>query len=101
MIDDDVYDFSEWFTHAHKVTIHIDHVPPELVRIIYGDDMTNTEQHNDNKREMDADGNPMATLAGADPGNTDPDQLVAPLDPDDNVYDLVNDEQQNATADKK
>jgi hypothetical protein len=43
----------------------------------------------DPKRELDADGNPLATTAGPDPGNTDPTELVTALDPDDDIYDLV------------
>lgn len=32
---------------------------------------------------------PATPDAGADPGNTDPDELTAPLDPDDDVYALL------------
>lgn len=44
-----------------------------------------TEPH-----KYDAQGIPLATVVGPDPGNTDPDDLTAPLDPDDDVYATVN-----------
>lgn len=47
----------------------------------------------DQNRETDAQGNPLATVAGPDPGNTDPEQLTAPLDPSDDVYTLIAAEQ--------
>lgn len=48
---------------------------------------------NDEPRIYDAAGIPLATAAPRDPGNTDPDKLTAALDPDDDVYALVNQDQ--------
>jgi hypothetical protein len=46
----------------------------------------------DQPRELDEEGFQLANLAEGDPGNTDPEQLTAPLDPDDDVYTLIADE---------
>lgn len=42
------------------------------------------------KHELDEQGMQLANLAEGDPGNTDPKFLTAPLDPDDDVFALVN-----------
>lgn len=44
------------------------------------------------KREYSRD-EPIA-MADRDPGNSDPDQFTAPLEPEDNVYTRVNQEQE-------
>lgn len=44
-------------------------------------------------RKYDASGQPLAMAAGADPGNTDPDELTSALDPDDDVYALLSQDQ--------
>lgn len=36
------------------------------------------------------EGDPDTNAVGMDPGNTDPEDLTAPLDPDDDVFTLVN-----------
>jgi hypothetical protein len=43
-------------------------------------------------RELDPQGNQLANLAEGDPGNTDPEKLTAPLDADDDVYALLEDQ---------
>lgn len=48
--------------------------------------------HPDQPRELDEQGHQIANLTEGDPGNTDPELLTAPLDPDDDVYTLVDDE---------
>jgi hypothetical protein len=50
----------------------------------------------DQPREVDAQGYQLATTAGPDPGNTDPEHLTAPLDPGDDVYALLADQQDQA-----
>lgn len=59
-----------------------------------------TDHEHDQPRELDAQGNPLATLAGPDPGNTDPEELTAPLAADDDVYALVEDEQRQIAMDQ-
>lgn len=44
-------------------------------------------------RKYDAAGQPLAVAAGADPGNTDPEELTGALDPDDDVYALLGQDQ--------
>jgi hypothetical protein len=51
-------------------------------------------------RDVDMDGNRLATTAGADPGNTDPENLTSALDPDDDVYALIADEQRQLDAEQ-
>lgn len=43
-----------------------------------------------NKRDLDQ---PITATDDLDPSNTDAENLTAPLDPDDNVFTLVNPEQ--------
>lgn len=44
------------------------------------------------RREVDAQGHQLANLAEGDPGNTDPENLTGPLDADDDVYTLIDDQ---------
>lgn len=78
-------DSFDWFR-PHSVTLHIDRVTPEAIKILQGEtSMTDPNQ----RRELDGQGHQLANLAEGDPGNTDPELLVAPLDPDDDVFALV------------
>jgi hypothetical protein len=54
-----------------------------------------TSRDNDPTRDLKP---VQATTAGADPGNTDPELLTASLDPDDDVYNLLDDEQRQRAA---
>lgn len=84
---DDPYDLDrfEWFR-PHSVTFHIDPISPEVMTILQGGLlMTDPMQ----RRELDGQGHQLANLAEGDPGNTDPELLVAPLDPSDDVFELV------------
>jgi hypothetical protein len=77
--------------------IHITHALGD--RFNYGElmapyPMGTAMKDNNQPRELDAQGQQLANLpeGGADPGNTDPEQLIAPLDPADDVYSLVDTE---------
>ena len=49
-------------------------------------------------QKYDSAGIPLATLAGPDPGNTDPDKLTAPLDPDDDVHTLLDEQDEDGNT---